>query len=284
MVPPENVKAGCEEKGRREGDGRCSRTSARVLHRRTCSWRRMMSVSVKEHDLRTTSRNLKPKAILLDYFGTVVEDIDWFIEKIASQVASACPRDVMPTDVNALWYREFFDLLSWSFGDAFTDITELNRRSLARVIEHFGADLDAAQLLDGQSKAWAMSPAFAETTTVLDRCQLPICVASNIDNAELKASLGYHGFDFDGVVTSESARSYKPRPEVFQAALSVLGVHAREALFVGDALGSDVRGAKALGIPVLWINRKGRTSPSGCATPDHVASDLTGLLRFACRF
>jgi FMN phosphatase YigB (HAD superfamily) len=39
-----------------------------------------------------------------------------------------------------------------------------------------------------------------------------------------------------------------------------------------------VAGAKALGIPVLWLNRGGRALPEGHVAPDYVAPDLTGLL------
>ena len=113
---------------------------------------------------------------------------------------------------------------------------------------------------------------------MLERCDVPVCLVSNIDNAELRSALWNVGLSFDHVVTSEDCRSYKPRPEMFARALSVLELEPDEVLHVGDSFGSDVRGAHAVGIPVLWINRGGRPAPSADVTPDYVASDLTGLL------
>jgi putative hydrolase of the HAD superfamily len=48
----------------------------------------------------------------------------------------------------------------------------------------------------------------------------------------------------------------KPRPEIFHAALQRLGVAAEDALFVGDRLGADVRGARAVGmrtVQAMWF-------------------------------
>jgi FMN phosphatase YigB (HAD superfamily) len=113
---------------------------------------------------------------------------------------------------------------------------------------------------------------------VLAQCQVPLCLVSNIDNADLHSALRHNSLHFEWVVTSEDCRAYKPRKEMFERALSLLGVSPEEALNVGDSFSSDVRGAQFLGIPVLWINRRNRHLPDGSQAPDYVASDLTGLL------
>ena len=79
-------------------------------------------------------------------------------------------------------------------------------------------------------------------------------------------------------MTSEDCRAYKPRGEVFEKALSLLGASAQEVLHVGDSLSSDVRGAKAVGIRALWINRNNRPAASAGEAPDYVSTDLNGLL------
>jgi 2-haloacid dehalogenase/putative hydrolase of the HAD superfamily len=107
---------------------------------------------------------------------------------------------------------------------------------------------------------------------------LPICLVSNIDNAELDSALRYNKLHFDLIVTSEDCRAYKPRREMFEKALLLLGLSREEVLHVGDSLGSDVRGAKAWGIPVLWLNRKNRPIPTGASAPDYITADLEGLL------
>ena len=125
---------------------------------------------------------------------------------------------------------------------------------------------------------WASPTVFPETKRVLRRCDLPVCVVSNIDNEDLRAALEHNRLAFELVVTSEDCRSYKPRGELFQRALSLLELPPDRVLHVGDSLHSDVRGAKALGIRVLWINRTGRAIPKDHPAPDYVSTDLTGLL------
>ena len=63
------------------------------------------------------------------------------------------------------------------------------------------------------------------------------------------------------VVTADQVGSYKPAPGHFLAARSLIGsrrwVHAAQSYF------HDVVPARALGIPVAWINRKGEAAPDG---------------------
>lgn len=76
---------------------------------------------------------------------------------------------------------------------------------------------------------------------------------------------------------SEDCRAYKPRPEMFEKALSFLGLESREILHVGDSFRCDVQGAKALGMPVLWVNRTGKQVPNSKTVADFESTDLTIL-------
>jgi ribosomal protein S18 acetylase RimI-like enzyme len=102
---------------------------------------------------------------------------------------------------------------------------------------------------------------------------------SNADNAELYSALVHCGLYFEYAVTSEDCRAYKPRPEIFCRALEMLDLPPCQVLHIGDSLRSDVRGAQAAGIPVLWINRQQRPIPGTKSTPDYMAHDLTALSR-----
>jgi putative hydrolase of the HAD superfamily len=60
---------------------------------------------------------------------------------------------------------------------------------------------------------------------------------------------------FDSIVFSSEVGVRKPRPEIFQRALDELGVPAARALFVGDRLRQDVRGARDVGmrtVQAMW--------------------------------
>jgi 2-haloacid dehalogenase/putative hydrolase of the HAD superfamily len=170
-----------------------------------------------------------------------------------------------------------------SFGASFRSQKELEQRSLQRVLEYFEAELDCDPLCQLIIGYWARPALFPESKAVLAACDIPICLVSNIDQAELDSALSHHQLSFDWVVTSEACRAYKPRREMFDKALSLVGLPAAKVLHVGDSYGSDIRGAKALKIPVLWINRKNRQVPQQGDTPDYVSADLSGILRLLRR-
>ena len=113
---------------------------------------------------------------------------------------------------------------------------------------------------------------------MLAELAVPVCLVTNIDNAELLSALRHTGLSFDEAVTSEDCRAYTPREEVFAKALSVLDMPPADVLHVGDSLGNDVQGAKRVGIPVLWINRKNQQPSTVGEVPDYTSTDLTGLL------
>jgi ribonucleotide monophosphatase NagD (HAD superfamily) len=72
----------------------------------------------------------------------------------------------------------------------------------------------------------------------------------------------------------------KPAPEFFQAALDDLAVGPADALMVGDDIGSDVRGAQAIGITGVLV-RTGKFRPSDLdgegQAPDHLIDDISHL-------
>ena len=72
-------------------------------------------------------------------------------------------------------------------------------------------------------------------------------------------------------------RAYKPHPLVFQRALEQLGLQPHEVLHVGDSDVDDVKGAKAAGLRVAWVNRTRRPRRPGVPLPDFEIRDLTEL-------
>jgi FMN phosphatase YigB (HAD superfamily) len=73
-------------------------------------------------------------------------------------------------------------------------------------------------------------------------------------------------------------RAYKPHPLVFQRALEQLGLQSHEVLHVGDSDVDDVKGAKAAGLRVAWVNRDRRSRHPDAPQPDFEIPDLTRLL------
>ena len=219
-----------------------------------------------------------PRAILLDFYGTIVHDDDQPLAEICRQVAAAAPQPVTAREVGAYWSRSFVEWCARSHGPAFRTQRVLERLSLQEVLGHFSVALDAEALSSALYEHWTRPPLWPESVDALSQCDVPLCLVSNIDDADLQAALVHNGLTFEHVVTSEGCRAYKPRREMFERAQQLLGLSADEVLHVGDSLGSDVRGARQAGVPVLWINRTGRTLPDGATAPDHISTDLSGLL------
>ena len=90
-----------------------------------------------------------------------------------------------------------------------------------------------------------------------------VYIGNNIDTVDIVSALEYHALKPAGVFTSEDARSYKPRKELFQLALQETGLKNNEVVHIGDSLSSDVKGAGALGINTIWVNRSNREVPAG---------------------
>lgn len=84
----------------------------------------------------------------------------------------------------------------------------------------------------------------------------------------------------DALVSGEVG-SWKPEAGIFRAALEQAGVAPHEAVMVGDHPINDIRGAAALGIRTIWMNRRGlqwqHDHPHDAALRDlHGLLDLVG--------
>ena len=110
---------------------------------------------------------------------------------------------------------------------------------------------------------WVKPPIFEESKKFFDVCPVPIYVVSNIDRDDVLQAIEYHGLKPAGVFTSEDAKSYKPRRELFEFALKSTGLSAEEVVHIGDSLSSDIKGAATVGINAIWVNRSNREVPAG---------------------
>ncbi len=68
----------------------------------------------------------------------------------------------------------------------------------------------------------------------------------------------------------------KPDPRIFQAALTALGVAPGQAVFVGDSLARDMRGARDLGMPHVYVSAS--REAAACCPADRVIGSVSELL------
>lgn len=138
-------------------------------------------------------------------------------------------------------YRDYGQLVTEAAADAgMVDADKLS----AQLIAAFG---DVAPWDD-----------MANTLSALKDAPFPpnLAIATNCSDALAAKAVATLGFDFDVVVSAETAGHYKPRPEVYEKVLAELGTAPERTLFVAGSA-ADVPGAKACGMPVYWHNRLG---------------------------
>ena len=139
------------------------------------------------------------------------------------------------------------------------------------------------QASDAGLTSWGAQvyPDTLDTLARLRAAAIPTALVSNswAKSGQLRASLANLGIGDDLlpiIVTSADLMRPKPRPEPFERALALLSVSARDAVFVGDVLDADIRGAKVLGMTTVWkLNGRHEVDPEPEA--DFMIHDLWEL-------
>lgn len=202
------------------------------------------------------------KAFFLDFYGTVVFEDGEIIRRITQLIYETGTAEGT-AEIGRFWWREFQDMCAKAFGDGFETQRELERRSLEKTIRRFGSDADADELSKEMFEYWARPDIFEDSKEFFRRSPVPIYIVSNIDRQDILKAVGYHELAPAGLFTSEDARAYKPRRELFELALSHTGLASGEVVHIGDSVSSDVMGASRAGIRALWLNRSGKDVPEG---------------------
>ena len=115
---------------------------------------------------------------------------------------------------------------------------------------------------------------FPQVSELLDRLQKEGIGRGIISNGagswqRLKlAALGLNDyFSEENLFFSDERGLAKPETGIFRLALESCGLTASETIFVGDSPVSDVPGALAVGLTVIWLNRYELTPNNICDLP-----------------
>ncbi len=220
------------------------------------------------------------KAFFVDFYGTIVHEDGEVIKKITDIICKS-GRVEDSSEVGTFWWKDFQTMFMNSFGESFETQRALEERSLVHTLERFGSDADAKELSNMMFAHWINPPVFEDSKEFFDKSPLPVYVVSNIDTSDVLQAIAYHDLHPAGVFTSEDAKSYKPRKELFELALKSTGLAPEEVLHIGDSVSSDVQGAAKVGIRALWLNRFGKTVPEGVESISGLseALDMIGQLQ-----
>jgi 2-haloalkanoic acid dehalogenase type II len=221
--------------------------------------------------------------VLIDAYNTLI-DLDRAheatVEKILSRERSAVP----PSAFHAYWDgRERQNLLEEASRTRgrFVDQGGLNVKSLRETFSHFGMDGDAESGVELWVELTRRCRPFADVRPALEqlRGHYALGVVSNADNYPLLDILDREGLEFEQVITSETARSYKPGGRIFRFALKAFGRKAAETAYVGDSPETDIPGAASVGILTVWLNRSGRAPAPGEPAADRTVASLLEVHR-----
>ena len=202
------------------------------------------------------------KAFFVDFYGTVVHEDGEGIKKI-TKIICETGKGENPSDIDFFWWKDFQTMFMNSYGDSFETQRMLEEKSLVHTLVQFNSNANAKELSEMMFAHWVKPPIFEDSKDFFEKSNLPIYIVSNIDTADILQAISYHNLHPAGVFTSEDAKSYKPRKELFELALKRTGLKADEVIHIGDSVSSDVNGAAGVGIRALWLNRSGKNVPQG---------------------
>ena len=88
---------------------------------------------------------------------------------------------------------------------------------------------------------------------------------------DLDAFIRHFALDVDAWLSSGKHGKVKPSPTIFRAALELLEAEAEASVMVGDSLGDDIEGARAVGMRAFLVDREGRFPGRDDTLPDLLA-------------
>jgi putative hydrolase of the HAD superfamily len=188
-------------------------------------------------------------------------------------------------------FREEYEPLFWVPGT----IEEIEYPELVRrLLRDFGVEIDDEELgryLEAEHRAWDPARILAaHTHPLLEALRVRGLRLGLVSNAFDPGWLLHRDLEQMGLaqrldfsVFSSEVGMRKPHPEIFERALEALEVDPDRALFVGDRLYEDVRGAAEVGmttVQALWFRVD--EHPDGFE-PDHQAFTQLDVLNIARR-
>jgi 2-haloacid dehalogenase len=198
---------------------------------------------------------VKLRVLLFDVFGTLV---DWRASLIELAEATAIRSGVQADWALIIddWRRAYQPAMDQvRRGAAWRDLDSLQRETLSDALARRSVRL-AAEDSEALVQGWRQLRPWPDCRPGLDRLRHQHLTAtlSNGHLALLADLLKVADLRVDAVLSAQLAGSYKPDPQVYRTALSLLECRPEDAGMVA-AHGSDLRAAAALGLRPIFIRR-----------------------------
>ena len=220
------------------------------------------------------------QAILFDAYGTLfdVYSIGALAERLFPGRGAA---------VAGLWRDKQIEYTRLrTLSNTYKPFWEITQDALVFTCRQFGLELtlDAQTQLMGQ---YAKLQAFPENLAVLRSLKaagLKLAILSNGNPEMLESAVlaaGMQGL-FTQVLSVHSVQRFKTAPEAYQLGPDMLGVAAKDSLFVSSN-GWDICGAAWFGYRTFWVNRANAPMEELGVTPTGVGRSLDDLQSFLVR-
>lgn len=149
------------------------------------------------------------------------------------------------------------------------------------LVERFEEFFEELYDLFARPEVWRLYPGAPEVLGELRRRGKRLAIVSNWDSRLFKLcdGLGITGY-FEFILASAVFGASKPGPRIFEEALRRLEIEPSQALHIGDSFEDDIKGASAVGIPAVLIDRHRHFdgAAAGPFRPRRVIRDLAELL------
>jgi len=210
-------------------------------------------------------------AVTFDAYGTLVRNDDLIL--IPKRIVADHGLRVSVEDVYRLWSDLYYAATQRS---PFRTLRDIEHEVCGQLLQTFDVTADPAPYVDLFFELTTKVELYPEARDVLTALHpVPSAIISNADHEHIAAWNFTLPVQF--ILCSEAVCSYKPNGLVFQRASEQLGLRPEEVLHGGDSDVDDVKGAKAAGMKVAWVNRQGRRLRQDVPRPDFEIRDLTEL-------
>lgn len=221
------------------------------------------------------------RACVFDVFGTVVDWRGSIVREGRERWSKRLPgvdwarlADAWRDRYGPMMDKVRAGQLSW------TALDTLHRTILDEIAPRFGLDALSEDELQDLNRVWHRLHGWPDSAPGIARIKRHRIVAtlSNGNVALLTNIAKFAGLDWDTVLSAELFRHYKPDPEVYLGAASLLGLEPH-AVMMCAAHRSDLDAAACLGLRTGYIHRPLEYPGSDMALPARDAYDIvaTGI-------
>jgi 2-haloacid dehalogenase len=220
-----------------------------------------------------SARSAKVKAVAFDLL-TIFDPRS--VEAVAKSIAPGRARELCET-----WRVRLFEY-SWlrTAAGSYRDFHAITEDALGYASRVHGVTLsrDARQTLIGAYERLAPWPDAPSALQTMKSAGLRLAPLSNFTAATIETLLANAGLRpmFDGVISTDTARTFKPDPRAYALGPSALGLPREQIAFAAFG-GWDAAGAKWFGYPTFWVNRLGLPAEELPPGPDAVGPTLSEL-------